>query len=301
MTTLTSCPACRGGRRRGFARDHRLTLVRCLDCHLVYSDPQPRERVREKYLHEYNLAEHFGQFTQRKRVLYERRLRHVPEPRPGANDVCDVGCGDGQFLDLMQTRGWRTFGIEMNPPAAERAVSRGAEVRVGLLEELDDLPWGRFPLVTSWDSLEHTPDPRAFAERLVRLVAPDGTLAISTLNLPSLAWMVFGMRWSMVVEDHFTYWDRRSLRSLFEGLGMTVVREEIFGLGRDFVQVVDRMLGRGSRPAAPSGGGAATAATKRRMGGWDVGRGVLLLEETLNVGIRIAGGGVGVFMVMRRR
>jgi hypothetical protein len=188
----------------------------------------------------------------------------------------------------------------MNPPAAARAAAGGSEIRVGLLEELDDLPWGRFALVTSWDSLEHTPEPRVFAERLVRLVAPGGTLAISTLNLPSLAWTVFGMRWSMVVEDHFTYWDRRSLRFLFESLGMTVVREDIFGLGRDFVKAVDRLLGRGT-PAATSADEPTPSVTRRRSGGWDISGSVLRFEELLNAGFRIGGGGVGVAMVMRRR
>lgn len=267
-----------------------MTLRRCRRCSLVYSDPQPRGSVRLKYLHEYDLAEHFGAMAPRKRVLFERRLRRLPVPSPGRNRLCDVGCADGQFLELALSKGWEPFGVEMNPPAAARARAIGGTVFEGVFEEIEDLPWGTFDLVTSWDSLEHTPDPRGFAQRLVRLLAPGGVLALTTLNRRSLAWLVFRMRWSMVVEDHFTYWDRRSLSLLFGALGLGVVEREIFGLGRDFVKALDRFR-RGS----------AQEETSKTCENWDVNPLVLRAENILNAAFRNFGGGVGIGMTLRLR
>ena len=79
------------------------------------------------------------------------------------------------------------FGIEMNPAAAAAAERRGATVYRGLMEELDDLPCGTFDLVTSWDSIQHAPHPRAFAGRLAALARPgDGKVIVTTLNMRSL-------------------------------------------------------------------------------------------------------------------
>lgn len=286
------CPACQGHGARFVGQRPDVTLLRCHRCALVYAYPQPRERIRGKYTDEYDLAEHFGPLARRKRVLYQRRLAILPEPAPGRDRLCDVGCGDGQFLAVARTRGWRSFGVELNPPAARRAVELGASVRVGAVEELDDLEWGSFDLVTSWDVLEHSPEPRRFAERLAALLAPGGTLAVTTLNVSSLAWWVFGMRWSMVCEDHFTYWNRLSLTTLFESLGLVIVRREVFGLGRDFVAVIDWLRRRLARsPDTPSSAAA---------GAWDVAPVTLAFERLVNAVFNTIGGGVGIGLIMRK-
>lgn len=296
-----TCPGCGavGASLVGSRPD--VTLVRCGACGLVYSHPAPRAQVRRKYVEDYDLAAHFGPLATRKRVLYERRFARLPEPRPGKDRLCDVGCGDGQFLGLARERGWDTHGVELNPPAARRAEQRGARIAVGVLEELDDLAWGTFDLVTSWDVLEHTPDPALFAERLVRLLAPGGTLVVTTLNRASLAWWWFGMRWSMVCDDHFTYWDRQSLSRLFRARGLAIDDVDVFGLGRDFMAVLDRRR----KPAgADDGAGAAAASTEASApapsGGWDVNPLVLGVESALNRALRLVGGGVGIGLTMHR-
>jgi SAM-dependent methyltransferase len=300
-----TCPACAAAGATVVGSRPDVTLVRCGACGLVYSDPAPRAQVRKKYVEDYDLAAHFGPLATRKRVLYERRFARLPGPRPGKDRLCDVGCGDGQFLGLARERGWDAHGIELNPPAARRAEQRGARVAVGVLEELDDLAWGTFDLVTSWDVLEHTPDPALFAERLVRLLAPGGTLVVTTLNRASLAWWWFGMRWSMVCDDHFTYWDRRSLSRLFRARGLAIDDVDVFGLGRDFLAALDR---RGQRADDGAGAGAAVAsaaasvpeASAPATGGWDVNPLVLGVESALNRVLRLVGGGVGIGLTMHR-
>ncbi len=272
------------------ARAAGFTLVRCRSCDLVFAFPPPIDRVREKYRTEYDLAEHFAPLEARKATLYTTRLGWMPAPAPGRNRLCDVGCGNGQFLVLAARAGWEPFGIEMNPPAARKARQPGFVVHEGLFEELDDLPWGEFDVVTSWDSLEHTPSPQLFVERLARLLRKGGTLALTTLNLPSVAWWMLGTRWSMVVEDHFTYWNRRSLTAILARHGFEVQRVEIFGVGRDLVQWVSALRGQRQPASAP---GAGTA------GAWDTRPAVLRAEALLNRMFTLMGGGVGIGVVAR--
>ena len=189
----------------------------------------------------------------------------------------------------------------MNPPAAEAARRRGATVWLGVLEEIEDLPWGTFDVVTSWDVLEHTPDPRPFSERLARLLAPGGTLAVTTLNHDSLVRACFGWRWSMICDDHFTYWNQRSLRLLFEAQGLRQTHARSFGLGRDFVAAIDRLAGRG-RPAAAASPTRTRAqgATEAAATGWDVHPVVLGAEAMVNTALDLAGAGVGVEASFRK-
>jgi 2-polyprenyl-3-methyl-5-hydroxy-6-metoxy-1,4-benzoquinol methylase len=274
-----------------------LHLHRCGVCDVVFVHPQPRQRVRTKYLEQYNLAEYFSLRAARKRVLYERRLAALPPPPRGHTRLCDVGCGDGQFLEMAAARGWKVYGIELNPPAAAAARARGMDVATGVLEQLDDLPWGQFDLVTSWDVLEHTPDPRPFSSRLIRLLAPSGRLVVTTLNYDSLVRRCFGLGWSMVGDDHFTYWNARSLRRLFESGGLRLEASGTFGLGRDFLRSLDRRSLRRDRPAVTDRSQDALPAQHPT---WDVHPVVLTVERALNAVMRVTGAGVGIEATFRR-
>jgi SAM-dependent methyltransferase len=278
-----------------------LRLVACEACGLVYSSPQPRAAVRERYLRDYDLAEHFDEWSTRKKVLFERRLASLPQPAPGRDRLIDVGCADGQFLELAAAAGWRADGIELNPPAAERARERGGgTVLQGDVQEMNDLPWASYEVVTCWDVLEHVPEPRPFAERLRRLARPGGRVALTTLNNRSLVSRAFRTNWSMVGEDHFTYWDEKSLTSMLEGVGLEVTGVDSFGLGRDFFRWADRLQRRLRRRA----GEAAPAPSIHKQGlggtGWDTSGVVLRGEHVVNRALGATGTGVDLFVAARR-
>ena len=237
----------------------------------MYSDPQPREEVLRRYLHEYDLGDHFGAVAGRKRVLFERRLDRLPSPDALGAMLCDVGSGDGLFLELAAERGWHGVGIELNPPAVRRARSRGVEVIEGLVEDLEPLPQAHFDLVTAWDVIEHTPEPRRFARRLANLVVPGGMVAVSTLNRRSAVAAVFRSHWSMVAADHFTIWDRGSLELLLESVGLYVRAVRYYGLGRDFFRLLDRVWN--VRSTARDGG---------PHPDWTTAAGVLAAEDLVN-------------------
>lgn len=310
---LEGCPACLSPRARSFgvrrvpvgsetATATRpageggvdLNLVRCLECDLVYSNPQPRQRVHDKYIGDYDLATYFGALESRKRVLFERRLDRIGPPQDGRSRLIDAGCGDGQFLELAAARGWEPFGIEMNPPAAARARERGATIWEGTVEEVEDLPWGSFDVVCSWDSIEHTPTPRVFAERFARLMAPGGRGELTTLNRKSLVGRLTGMKWSMVVDDHFTYWTGASLTRLLEGAGLHVDGTHYFGVGRDLVAFLDGARGSRRSAAAPGDLGDAPAPE------WDTKESVLSLENVANRLLDVSRLGVGVWLSLSR-
>ena len=95
-----ACPACLSRSVVHVGEAHHLSLWRCRSCRVVFTHPQPRQRLREKYLREYDLATYFESLELRRRVLYERRLAWLPKPVSGRDRLCDVGCADGQFLAL---------------------------------------------------------------------------------------------------------------------------------------------------------------------------------------------------------
>ena len=268
----------------------------CERCGLGYSDPQPRDAVQQRYLVDYDLAQHFGAHEHRKGVLNARRLDRLPQPHPGQT-LLDVGCGDGQFAASAAARGWDVRAVELNPPAVRRARERGIAVVEGRLED-GELEPGAFGVVTAWDVIEHVPEPRSFIDQLARVVAPGGLVVVTTLNRAALVARIFRARWSMVAIDHFTYWHARSLHMAFAGSGLFPVRTTSFGLGRDFVFWMDRLR---RRPAWLAGADAAPGRppSARSSSGWDTQRRVLSAEQALNRALAATSLGVGLEAVFR--
>lgn len=108
-------------------------------------------------------------------------VAEVADLAPGA--ALDVGCGEGADALWLARRGWEVVAIDPSRIAIQRAraAAEAAGLEVdwivdGLLELPDDL--GPFDLVTAhYAVVRDTPDAAA-ARRLVRSVAPDGTLLV---------------------------------------------------------------------------------------------------------------------------
>ena len=289
---LGRCPSCGATRRKKWYAHERLVLWVCGSCGLGYSDPQPVDLVEDRYLAKYDLAEYFETLEVRKGVLNERRLDCLPS---AGNDrkLLDIGCGDGQFAAAAAERGWTAEGVELNPPAAQKARDRGVIVHEGHVEKID--VGSTYDLITSWDVIEHVPDPRKFIERMVSFAAPGATIVVATLNRRSLVARTFRGRWSMVVEDHYTYWDKASLSLAFDSAGAAVTGSSSYGLGRDFVSWVDRWRGTASNQADVEG----NTPTNPSGAQWDVNPVVLAAERTLNRFLDRFSLGVEVELVLR--
>ena len=102
--------------------------------------------------------------------------------------VLDVGCGGGLLTESLARAGAEVTGIDLAPGMIEVARLHAAEsglaidYRVASAEELAQQCAGRFAVVTCMEMLEHVPDPAAMVATLAQLLAPGGSLFVSTIN-----------------------------------------------------------------------------------------------------------------------
>lgn len=94
--------------------------------------------------------------------------------------IADVGCGAGVMTDHLRRYG-TVVGVDFSS-AAIAAARRLAPDVTFLIGGLDELPEGRYDVLTLFDVLEHIPAPQrpAFIHGLSERLAPDGVLFIST-------------------------------------------------------------------------------------------------------------------------
>lgn len=116
-------------------------------------------------------------------------LADVANLKGGAAPVVDIGCGRGEWLELLKDNGIPAYGVDTNATFAEENQARGLDVRVGdAIEHLETLPEGSVGAVTGFHIAEHLPFPV-----LIRLIdaarkalRPGGALILETPNPSNL-------------------------------------------------------------------------------------------------------------------
>jgi SAM-dependent methyltransferase len=103
--------------------------------------------------------------------------------------VLDLGCGRGEFLDLLRDRGIEGAGVDLNGAMIDACVDKGLDCRQGdILETLAGASDGSLGGVFSSQVVEHLPP--AYLRKLIAIafakLAPGGRIVIETVNPTSV-------------------------------------------------------------------------------------------------------------------
>ncbi|MEC8712168.1 MAG: bifunctional 2-polyprenyl-6-hydroxyphenol methylase/3-demethylubiquinol 3-O-methyltransferase UbiG [Pseudomonadota bacterium] len=123
-----------------------------------------------------------------------RRIGTGDDARPDGLRVLDIGCGGGLLAEPMARLGARVTGIDATAEAIDAAKAHAAAGGLDIdyqcrtaesLAETDAL----FDVIYASEVIEHVTDRRLFARAISTMLAPGGTVVITTINrtLASLA------------------------------------------------------------------------------------------------------------------
>jgi SAM-dependent methyltransferase len=103
--------------------------------------------------------------------------------------VLDMACGEGYGSEVLARTAGAVVGVDANPEAHEHARLRYRRENLsferGMVEMFGEP--GAFDAVVFLQTIEHVQDPRAVLEHFRALVAPGGTVYVTTPNLLTLA------------------------------------------------------------------------------------------------------------------
>jgi 2-polyprenyl-3-methyl-5-hydroxy-6-metoxy-1,4-benzoquinol methylase len=179
------CALC-GSEERSVHRAFReIPVVRCSQCGFLYSSRIMNEETMRAYY-----RENFGSLRHMQgQMVNARTNRVVLEKLLGLKKIrtwLDVGTGYGFLLKQLNDR-WKikAAGLEVSTQEAEYGRQRmGLEIYPGF----ESIPAGTsFDIVSSFEVIEHIPDPKPFVHRLAMYVRPGGYLVLMTDNFESTA------------------------------------------------------------------------------------------------------------------
>ena len=217
--------------------------VRCKDCSLVYVRPRLRaDLVLDGYQGAED-AEFVSQIAFREKTFARCLARVEAACEPPGKRVLDVGTAGGSFLAIAREAGYEPHGCEPSTWMCHFAKEHyGLSLHQGTLFGAP-FEKGSIDLLTAWDVLEHTPDPKAVLERAHELLSENGILALTYPDYGSGAARLLGSRWPFLLTVHLYYFVPDTMRELLRRTGFEPI---VF---RKHIQTLE--LGYVSERAAP--------------------------------------------------
>ena len=139
----------------------------------------------------------------------------------GASSVFELGCGDGDYLDLFRQFGLETAGVEGSKILSKGARAKGHDVITGFITETT-MPKSfisGFDIVASFNFIEHLPDPLKSLREVSGFLRPGG---VALFEVPNYDMILRNHLFNEFIPDHRFYFTQDTFSMLLSHAGFSV-------------------------------------------------------------------------------
>ena len=169
-----------------------VTIQKCSNCNLIYSNPQPIP---------FDIQDHYGtppeeywksEYFTWKESYFSRQINEVKsllDFKEGMKAL-DIGAGLGKAMLSLKNAGFDAYGLEPSIPFHERAISKMKidpnKLKFGTVEALD-YDKHSFDFITFGAVFEHLYEPSECLKKALNWLKPNGIIHI---EVPSSEWFI---------------------------------------------------------------------------------------------------------------
>jgi len=191
-----------------------LDIYACQWCGLVQLDAAPvpyfKEVIRATGFSEAMKAFRRGQFAE-----------WVGKYGLAGKTVLEIGCGRGEYLELLDAAGMMAHGIEFALDAVDACMRRGLRARRSFIDIPDYVhPDGLFDAFAAFNFMEHWPEPNTTLRGIANVLRSDG---IGLVEVPNYDMMLRQRLFSEFISDHLCYFTQETLETTLRLNGFEVL------------------------------------------------------------------------------
>lgn len=204
-------------------------LLHDKDRDMLITHPKPEDLTRYYLSNSYishtdshrSLADKAYQLV--KRITLRKKVRWMESFAYTERSVLDLGAGTGDFLRVARRKGWQYDGVEPNPMARGLA----SEKNLSLYSNLNDLPSGKYQIITLWHVLEHLPDLNQQIEKILTFLKEGGSLFVAVPNYKSYDAQYYKDNWAAFdVPRHLWHFSQLAIERIFSNYDMHIVEKK---------------------------------------------------------------------------
>lgn len=232
-----SCRVCGSSDVSFFVRSngYMFDVYRCRSCGIAFRFPLPtKDEIAGYYTEDYYSGKSRYSYVDERNVrgsnlVWRRRIKklidiYTRENSKKPKTILDVGCSFGGLLDEARNFGLQPYGVEISEYSANYARSRGIQVFVGDISDID-IGRNRFDIITLIEVIEHLHDPVSVIKKVYNANTEGGVLLVQTANIDGLQSKFWGGNYHYYLPGHLHYFSNTTLRNLLKEVGYGKVYE----------------------------------------------------------------------------
>lgn len=204
-----------------------LNLHQCRKCGLIQFDCIPVDYYRD-------VIRSGGYSTTMANLRKEQYSHLINKYNLKGKKFLEVGCGQGEFLNMLKEFPVEGYGIENKEDLVELAKNKKLNVEKGFMEnENTKINGAPFDVFLSFNFLEHQPNPNAMLKGIYNNLTENG---MGLITVPSFEYILENNGYYELIRDHLAYFTFDTLTFLLEKNGFVVLEKEI--VNRDTLSVI---------------------------------------------------------------
>lgn len=201
-------------------------LVQCRLCGFVFSQKIPDDHELISIYKNYGRDDYLSPVT----VKRFHQILDALEKFRLTNNLLDVGCGIGYFLEAARSRGWNVYGTEFTENAVEICRRKEIIMHQGELNP-GNYKAEYFDVIISIEVIEHINHPVEEVRKFSSVLRSGGAVYLTTPNFNSLSRKMLKEKWNVLAyPEHLCYYTSRTLKRLFQKQNFTDQKIETTGI-----------------------------------------------------------------------